>query len=174
RVLEAALVEARKPESVGEASAWPTAKDVESLQDSLKLTPPKGAEFGKTEVFYLKLQNTNRERAIALTSAVCHQLQKQFEQLREQKAKSITAELVKTVSLAQADLNASTDTLTTMETQVGSDLAELRALNELPSGEGGLRKISIELANELRTQKVAVKSNEELLALLGEAQDDPG
>src|SRR5205085_2433638 len=31
-----------------------------------------------------------------------------------------------------------------------------------------------ELANELRTQKVAVKSNEELLALLGEAQDDPG
>jgi uncharacterized protein involved in exopolysaccharide biosynthesis len=174
KVLEAALIDAGRPETVSDSGVWPTEKDVESFQGAIKLTPPKGAEFGKTEVFYLKVQSKNRQRATALASAVCRQLQRQFEQLREQKALSVTTELEKTLSLAQADLDASTSALRTMETQVGSDLAELRMLNELPSGDGSLRKISTEIANEVRTQKAAVKSNEELLALLKEAQEDSG
>ena len=174
RVLEAALVQVGPPSGATENPHWPTPKDVESLQDALKLTPPKGAEFGKTEVFYLKLKDTDRQRAIDLAAAVCQQLQRQFEALRERKAQSITEELEKTLSLAQADLDHSTTALSAMEQKVGSDLAELRMLAELPSGESDLRKISIEIANELRTHKAAVKSNEELLSLLTEAQDDPG
>jgi uncharacterized protein involved in exopolysaccharide biosynthesis len=174
KVLEAALLETGRPESLSESAAWPSEPAVDSLQDALKITPPKGAEFGKTEVFYLKVQDRSRPRAIALASAVCRQLQRQFELLRGQKANSVTAELEKTVALAEAELNESTHRLRDVEMQAGSDLAELRMLNEVPSGDGGLRKISIEIANELRVQKAAVKSNEELLTLLTQAQDDPG
>jgi len=63
-----------------------------------------------------------------------------FADLREAKARSTTEELAKAVSLAQRDLTQATDSLSKMEQRVGSDLAELRILNESPSGDSDLRR----------------------------------
>ena len=123
------------------------------LEQSIKITPPKGAEFGKTEVFYLKVQAGDPARAIALTGAICRQLEKQFDDLRYQKYQGVIDELTKTVSLAQTDLDASTEALSAVEREAGPDLAELRILNETPSNESGLRRQAGEIETELRTYR---------------------
>jgi uncharacterized protein involved in exopolysaccharide biosynthesis len=174
-VMERSLREVGPPADYKkDLAAWPAAQDIEDLQDATKLAPPKGAEFGKTELFYLKAQAQGRERAIALASALGRNLQERFEELRKTQAQGVIDELVKTVSLAQTDLDTSTATLTKLESSVGHDLAELRMLNESPAGESDLRKMTVDLETELRTQQSALKSSQNLLKLLKDSQDDPG
>ncbi len=153
---------------------WPSDRTIESLGDAIKIVPPKGAEFGKTEVFYLKVPAGDPARAIALAQAICRQLEAQVDDLRYQKYQSVIEELTKTVSLAQADLEASTEALAATEREAGPDLAELRILNESPSNDSGLRRVAGEIETELRTYRASVASNQELLKLLQASLDDPG
>jgi len=172
-VLAKALAEVGPPADRDSDEPWPSADDLEALQGSVKVTPPKGAEFGKTEVFYLKVQSRSQERAIQLAQAVCRQLQNRFAELRESKARSTTDELTKSASLARADLEEATRALNEIEQQVGSDLAELRILNDLPSGDSDLRRTATELERELRSFQAAQLESQEFLKLLTIAQDDP-
>jgi uncharacterized protein involved in exopolysaccharide biosynthesis len=173
-VLEQSLKEVGPPPDYENVAAWPTIRDIEELLDDSKLAPPKGAEFGKTEVFYLKVTAVGKERALALASALSHNLQARFEEFRKTRAQGVTRELEKTVSLAKADLEKSTRALTMTEISVGRDLAELRMLNEAPAGESDLRKMTVDLETELRTQRSALKANQELHNLLKQGQEDPG
>ncbi len=172
-VLAKALAEVGPPADHRSTTKWPSDPDLESLQDSVKVTPPKGAEFGKTEVFYLKVRDQSQERAVQLALAVCRQLQNRFAELRESKARSTTDELTKSVSLAQADLAEATRALSETEQQVGSDLAELRILSDSPSGDSDLRRTATELERELRSFRATQLENQEFLKLLTIAQDDP-
>ena len=173
-VLAGALKAVRAPDDYRDPAAWPSAGAVETLGQSVKLTPPKGAEFGKTEVFYLKVSAPDKQRAVELAAAICHELEAHFEQLRVSKYQSVIDEMKNTVALAQADLDKSTAALTAVEQQAGRDLAELRTLNESPSSDSALRRMSNELEAELRTYRAQVGSNLELLSLLEAAKDEPG
>jgi polysaccharide biosynthesis transport protein len=173
-VLANALKQVGPPADQPAPQDWPSDRTTESLEDAIKIVPPKGAEFGKTEVFYLKVQAGDRARAIALAEAICYQLEVQCDDLRYQKYQGIIDELTKTVSLAQADLDTSTAELTAVEREAGPDLAELRILNESPSNESGLRRMAGEIETELRTYRASVASNQELLKLLQASIDDPG
>ena len=156
-----------------DGSVWPTELALESLQSNVKITPPKGAEFGKTEVFYLKVQDQSQQRAIDLASALCRQLQDRFAQLRETRAGSTADQLTRTVELARQDLDTATSALREMEQRVGSDLAELRILNESPSGDSDLRRTATDLEKELRTYQAAQLESDAFLKLLTSAKDDP-
>jgi uncharacterized protein involved in exopolysaccharide biosynthesis len=173
-VLSRALAEVGPTKDHTNTCVWPSEKDVEALQGQMKVAPPKGAEFGKTEVFYLKVQAENQPRAVALALAICHQLQAQLAELRKAKAGSTIEELTQTVRLSQEDLASATRALGEMEQHVGSDLAELRILNESPSGDSDLRRTAIDLEKELRTLYAAQSENEQFLKLLNAAQIDPG
>ncbi len=72
----------------------------------------------------------------------------------------------------QEDLAAATRSLREIEQQAGGDLAELRILNESPSGDSDLRRTTIELEKELRTLRAIQSEGEEFLKLLTAAQDD--
>ena len=138
----------------------------------MKLTPPKGAEFGKTEVFYLNVEAESRSRAVALAAAICKQLQARSQDLRDQKAQSLIVELSKTVDLAQAELNTITDAADRLETRVGADLGELRVLNEIGGGDSPLRRSINEIDQELRQARQAIDANHELLTLLEASKTD--
>jgi uncharacterized protein involved in exopolysaccharide biosynthesis len=105
---------------------------------------------------------------------VKRQLQVRSQGLRDSKAQSMINELTKTVAMAQADLDVSTARLTKIEGDVGIDLAELRILQDSPSGDSDLRRSAMEIATELRQFRTAQQSNQELLELLVAAQKDPG
>jgi uncharacterized protein involved in exopolysaccharide biosynthesis len=148
---------------------------VEELAELVALTPPKGSEFGKTDIFYLLVKDRQRERALALARAVSEKTQAGFENLRQTKANSVIRELEKTVQLARQELDASTHRLAELERQVGgSDLGELRILNELPSGMSDLRNEATALEQEIRKETAEQMQNEQLLAILRAAMVDPG
>jgi uncharacterized protein involved in exopolysaccharide biosynthesis len=172
-VLAAALADVGPPANHN-GEAWPSEQDIVDLRDSIKLSPPKGAEFGKTEVFYLETRDSDRQRAIALNRAIVAQLQARSQDLRNAKAESMIAELEKTVHVAQADLAESTAKLTSTETAVGGDLAELKAMGEVNAGDSALRRTATEIRSELRDIATTINSNRELLSLLTEARTDAG
>lgn len=154
---------------------WPTEQEVADFSEGIKLAPPKGAEYGKTEMFYLKLRDRERQRALQLTDVLCEQLEARFAQLRGQRAGSLVAELEEGVQLATADLAASTRQLKALEAEVGSDLSELRNLHQAGGGgESDLRRRSLELENELRQAKIIEANRTVLVKALEDAQTDRG
>jgi uncharacterized protein involved in exopolysaccharide biosynthesis len=173
-VLAAALRQVGPPATCKNPVDWPTDRDIDTVRKYVKLVPPKGAEFGKTEVFYLTVRAEDRARSVALNEAVFEQLQTQFQLLRDSKAQSMIGELTKTVHLAKADLDEATAALASTEHHVGSDLAELRSMQEMASSDSALRRSGEEIRGQLRENAATEKTNQELLAVLTKAQDDPG
>jgi len=171
-VVEAALMQVGPPNGDGSAN-WPALEDIESLQSRINVKAPNGAEFGRTEVFYLVVEDKNRERSLRLTAAICNALETRLGELRDEKARSLINELQQTVDLTKASLHDATGRLAALEAQVGSDLAELRILNESASGESTLRRSITNIRDELRAERKAQLANEQLLELLIESQDDP-
>ncbi len=154
-------------------TAWPTPQDVDDFSDALKIVPPKGTEFGSTEVFYLKVQDKSADRACALAGAVADQMLSRFAKMRDDKAGSMVQELGKAVDISRAQRDESVRELGSFESRVGGDLAELRSLEQVGSGDGGVRKLTIELESELRQAEQAVRNLRELLDLLEPAQSEP-
>jgi uncharacterized protein involved in exopolysaccharide biosynthesis len=172
-VISAALREIGPPSGTRHAEAWPTTADVEALRDCVDMRPPGGAEFGKTEVFYLSVSDSNPERANVLVVALCNQLQRRMQELRSQSAQGMIAELERTVDMASNDLTGATSKLSSFEGNIGPDLGELRSLN---AEAGSQSEVSQELAGieaERRTNEASRTEHERLLKVLVAAQDDP-
>jgi succinoglycan biosynthesis transport protein ExoP len=174
-VLNGALTDVGPPEDYqSDRAAWPTARDVAQLRKNVELDPPKGAEFGKTEVFYLKVRSQDRARSVALTTLIAEQLKARFQQLLDDRAASIIHELDKAVALAESDLKDSSGRLTELEQSVGSDLGELRILDESPAGISDLSQKIVAVENELRSAETDRRAKAELLSLLQAASSNPG
>ena len=171
-VLAAALTEVGPPADHKPRAAWPSAREIAKLRKAVKLAPPKGAEFGTTEVFYLKVKDHNRGRAGVLATAIAGELKSRFQQLLDDRAASMIRELERTVAVAEADLEESTGKLAGLEGGVGSELAELRILNESPAGNSDLRQKVVEVDNEYRQAKADRRAKAELLSLLRSCGSD--
>ncbi len=175
-VLETALRQVGPPASVTslseEALTWPSAQDIDDLRGNVKVTPPNGAEFGKTEVFYVRAVASDRQRALELTTAIVDGLQGRFQKLQSDNATSMIQELERTAQLADNDLAAATAKLTEYEMNVGSDLSELRILNDTPSGNSDLRQKVVAVENELRDAVTQQRAAAELSELLAQAKHD--
>ncbi|MCE9548243.1 MAG: hypothetical protein K8T25_22450 [Planctomycetia bacterium] len=172
-VLAGALEAVGRPDGSHPAN-YPSQKDIERLGQSVKLVPPKGAEFGKTEIFYLRVQDSDRERAVRLATELSRQLQTQYQKLRDQRAQSMTLELAHTVSRAKGELANVTERLGKVESQVGADLSELRILEKSPSGNSDLRAQLITLENEMRDARTSLRTNQALRELLVASTHDAG
>lgn len=172
-VLSAALTDVGPPINWVGAGQWPTQDDVDDLQDALKVTPPKGAEFGKTEIFYVKLRQRERDRATRLLERLCHHLSESLGELRGARANGTAEELREVVSLAVAELGQAQQKLAAMEQKVGSNLVELRMLEQSPAGVSELNRELTEAENEVRQARSKQSLNHSILKLLSDAQDDP-
>ncbi len=172
-VLEATLRNAGPPPNKPQPENWPSLEAIESLRGAVRMTPPGGAEFGTTEVVYLKVRSQDRGRALAVTSELCEQLASRFQQVRGQRAQSMINELEKTVALAEDDLQTATSQLAELEAGVGVDLGELRILHASPSGTSSLRQRLVAMEAARREQESLQLKNKQLLALLEEARKDP-
>jgi uncharacterized protein involved in exopolysaccharide biosynthesis len=160
-------------ERLNGAAGDPSAQDVEDFRNRLKMLPPNGSEFGKTEVFYFTVKDKNRTRAIELVGELCRQLDGALKTLRVDRAQGLIAELEEEVELATRMLTQETERLAKFETQVGADLGELRMLHTGSSGQSDLRQQSVELEADLRKYETQVRDAEQLLSLLKAAQQDP-
>ena len=151
---------------------WPTLQDIAAVRSAIKIHAPNGAEFGRTEVFYLQVEDRDRNRAVMLTEAICDALDIRLSKLRDDKAQSLIDELQNTVRLAHTDLQQATYRLSGLEGSVGSDLSELRSLNEASSGESVLRQAVTNIRNEIRSQEAEQLANRQLFDVLTAAAGD--
>lgn len=172
-VVAAALQEVGPPPNRQADAEFPAEADIERLQAAIAVSPPKGGEFGRNEVVVLSVEGESPERAVQLVREVVRQLDLHVQQLRDQKAQSIVAELEQGVALAKAELEAATARLESTERSVGQDLGELRTLNEDGSGDSNLRSAFNKIQEEIRTVRATHEANEEMLRLLKVAGDDP-
>jgi succinoglycan biosynthesis transport protein ExoP len=172
-VLDGALREVRPAPGKTRAANFPSEQDIDDLRGAVAVKPPKGAEFGKTEMFYVSVGDRSRERAIQLAAAVSRALQHRYAELLETKAQGMIQELERAVAVAEGDLAKASGKLGALEASVGPDLAELRILNDSPAGSSDLRQRLIAIENEQRQAKNEMRQAEELYALLQSAQSDP-
>ena len=172
-VVQATLAEVGPPRKSRRSAQWPTPLDVEDFRECLDMRPPGGAEFGKTEVFYLSVRHRDRERASALVAALCGQLERRMQQLRDQRAQGMIVELERTVAMADSDLAAQTEHLSAFETKIGPDLAELRNLNAEIAGQGEVSQELQAIEAERRANESHHRENVRLLQLLSAAKNDP-
>ena len=147
--------------------------DIEEMRQHLSLLPPGGAEFGKTEVCYLQVEDTDRQRALKLVAEFAKQIDSRLRELRTEKARSLSVELGQQVARAKAALQGETDRLATFEARVGADLGELRMLNASFSGQSDLRQQAVQLNDERRAAETGVRQAEQLLKVLRSSQDAP-
>lgn len=172
RVLEAALRQVGPPSGKARAE-FPTPKDVARLRKAIAVVAPNGTEFGKTEMFYLKVKDVDRERAVALARAVSTETQASFQDVLNAKSASMASELERSLTVANRDLGASSTKLQALEQKVGSDLGELRILQQQPSSNGELRQRVVFIENEMRQLLNRQRLNEEMEILLKRLQQDP-
>ena len=109
---------------------WPTERDIRALQDEVAVTAPAGAEFGQSDVIYLSIRAGSAEDAVLLNDAICDQLEQRLQLLQYRRAQSVIQELTEKLKLTQQNLDDATNRLEAMEREVGSDLGELRTLNQ--------------------------------------------
>lgn len=156
-----------------ERQAWPTGDDIAAYRNYISVSSPSGTEFGTTEIFSIHVEAESQERAALFANTLCDELDKQLEQVRDRKAQSVVTELEESERLAHDVLKSSTEKLSKLEGEVGSDLAELRILNESGSGDGNLRQQFVQVEAELRGARDQQQSNDQLLALLETAAANP-
>ncbi|MCC9604961.1 hypothetical protein LOC68_25365 [Blastopirellula sp. JC732] len=157
----------------GSSSDFPSLDDIDTLRSRIGIAPPNGAEFGTTEVLILSVEGTSRDRAAELATALSRELQLALQRIRNSKAASVIAELQRAVELAQEDLNDATAKLETFERSVGSDLGELRSLNETASADGKLQATHRQITDELRQAESQRDMLKELLQLLADSKNNP-
>lgn len=157
----------------GVSASEPTNKDVQQFRKRLKMLPPDGAEFGKTEVFYFSVKDPSRERALQLVGALCDQLDARLGQLRDERAQSLVAELEKRVELAKSAHAVETQRLNAYESKLGADLGELRMLQSAFSGQSDLRQQLVQLESESRQHEARTVEAEQLLEFLQDAKQNP-
>lgn len=175
QVLQGALEDVGPPSELGARArqSWPTVLDTQGLLESVKFLPPKGAEFGTTQMFYLQVRHTDRERAKQLAQALCANLREAYQQLRGETARGVVTELQRKVELADGDLQNVTANLASFEKRYGADLAELRILTSHVTGTSDLRESMLSIENELRRAESDRLRLTELKELLAKAAQDP-
>jgi polysaccharide biosynthesis transport protein len=172
-VLGAALKQVGPPVDAKIVGAWPNDDAIDSLRSSIKVAPPKGAEFGKTEIFYLKTTDRDQRRALALVDAIYEQLKASLGEIRDARARGIVDEVEKVVAVSDADLQQCTHHLKDMEKETGADLLEMRMVYQGTAMDGELSKTLVAGQTELRQWKSVQAANREMLRLLQATQKDP-
>jgi uncharacterized protein involved in exopolysaccharide biosynthesis len=172
-VVAEALAKIGPPPGYAAPEAWPTQRDIERAQEHIEIKPPRGVEFGKTEVVLLVVGDKDRRRAVALNKALAEGLEDRLQVVRDRRSQSLVEELSRAAELAQTNLDRATERLSRIEAKAGGDLAELRLLTESLGGESNLRMAVTAVKNDLRQAAVERKQSELLLAMLQAAQNDP-
>jgi polysaccharide biosynthesis transport protein len=172
-VVTATLREVGPPSARRQTESYPNPLEVAAAQERIQVVPPKGAEFGTTRLFYVRVRDPDPRRAVQLTAALCDQFEQRFQDLRGSKVRDVINELTHAVNLARCDLEQSTAALAEIESSVGTDLGALRMLNESIAGESNLQTTMVELRQELRHAENQREANQQLQRLLDAATDDP-
>jgi succinoglycan biosynthesis transport protein ExoP len=162
------------PGQGSQVSDWPTSKDITTVaEERINIVAPQGAEFGGSEMIYLQVEDTTPQRAMELCEAVYMSLSQRMRDVRRVRADSMIAELTHARDLAQRHLDEASNRMREIEVRFGSDLGELRNLNESITGDGANRRALEETNRELQIAELELERLNALYRLLEQGLTDP-
>lgn len=182
---ETILEMARNPEVVAAAlrqigrsdgkidPTYPTSKIVDQVaKESVNIIAPQGSEFGNTEMVYLRVEAESKDRAEAFCGILLENLTAHLREVRRIRADSVIVELTHARDLSRQKLDDALVEMKKVEIQVGSDLGELRNLNDAISGDGANRRTMQETFRELQSAELEMRRLESLHQLLSVGSQD--
>ncbi|QDT13023.1 hypothetical protein [Planctomycetes bacterium K23_9] len=165
-VVSNALVQIGPP-SPRYAENWPSRKAVDAtIKSSVNLVAPKGSEFGNTEVVYLEVQSSDQDRAKEFCRAMYDNLTQHLRNVRRVRADSIISELYHVRDLAKENLDEASARMREVEIKFGTDLSELRNLNDSIAGDGATRRALEKGTSELQLAEKDLRKLHSLHELL--------
>lgn len=170
-VIMAALT--RLDPDVAKTPNGPSQAFISDAKDRIIVRPPKGSEFGATEVIYLETRDKSQERAEKLCNYVRESLTDSMRAIRAERFDGVIQELTQARDLAAKHSQEANKKLQTLEASVGSDLGELRSLTETFGGTGNSQRVLTELQRESQQAELELEKLRELEALLKRGQNDP-
>jgi succinoglycan biosynthesis transport protein ExoP len=172
-VVTETLKEVGPPPSWFGNTSWPSPQDVADFREAMIMTPPGGAEFGKTEVFYLGVKDKDPARAAALTRALAKNLEARTKEIRQKRADSMIAEMSLGVEQAESELDQKIYALSEFEGSVGSELVDLRNLLSPIGGASETAQNNLAIQTEIRANETDRARSVKLLEVLRAAEADP-
>lgn len=146
---------------------FPTPRFVDEVaKESINVSAPQGSEFGNTEMIYLRVEAESADRAKQFCTVMLDNLTAHLREVRRIRADSVIAELMHARDLARQKLDSALARMKEVEIAVGSDLGELRNLNDTISGNGANRTTMQETFRELQVAELEMKRLESLYELL--------
>jgi uncharacterized protein involved in exopolysaccharide biosynthesis len=140
-VLSAALRAVGPEQWMANPAEYPSQLSVEDFRDQVWISAPSGNELGKSEVIHLNVKASTRDRALKLAQHISQGVAEQLRIIRTQRAASIEAEVAAAVASAETRLAEVTAQVVELESSLGQNLIELRAMmDEKSSGESALLK----------------------------------
>ena len=136
------------------------------MKSSVNLVAPKGSEFGNTEVVYLQVKSSDQERAKHFCRAMYDNLTQHLRNVRRVRADSIISELYFVRDLAKENLDKAAARMREVEIKFGTDLGELRNLNDSIAGEGATRRSLENSTQELQLAEQELRKLHSLHELL--------
>lgn len=165
-VVTAALRQIGPPDGSNDPD-YPSTKIVEQIATKrVNVVAPQGSEFGNTEMVYLQVEAETPERASEFCRVVLDNLSAHLREVRRIRADSVIVELTHARDLARQKLDSALARMKEVEIQVGSDLGELRNLNDTISGDGANRRTMQETFKELQVAELETRRLESLYELL--------
>ena len=144
-------------------------ESVRSLRQQIDIRAPKGAEFGKSEIFQVRVIDRDPDRALAVAETFRDVSQKRYKELYLQKAESLTNQAREAADGARAASSAAQRELRRFELKAGSDLHDLRVLAGRQSADVLLKKALVSVQDERQKIEGAVRERQKRLAALQQA-----
>ena len=152
---------------------YPTSRVVDSIATkSVNVVAPQGSEFGNTEMVYLTVEAESQERADEFCGLMLDNLTAHLRKVRRIRADSVIVELTHARDLARQKLDSALARMKKVEIKVGSDLGELRNLNDAISGDGANRRTMQENVRELQIAELEMQRLESLYRVLEAGSED--
>lgn len=146
---------------------------LDELAKQVEVRAPRGAELGTTEVIYLDVEQASRTRALELNMAICEALEDRLNQIRESRARGVIDELRTARQAAAETLQAATQRLKDIESDVGNDLSDLRGLIENSVSASSTRQTLDIVNSELRTAELELYQTRMDLRTAEQSLEDP-
>ncbi|MGB7345610.1 MAG: hypothetical protein WBD20_15455 [Pirellulaceae bacterium] len=161
------------PPSKKLAENWPSSKIVDAtIKSAVNLVAPKGSEFGNTEVVYLEVTSSDQDRATQFCTAMYDNLTQHLRNVRRVRADSIISELYFVRDLAKKNLDEASGRMHEIEIKFGTDLGELRNLNDSIASEGATRRALENSTTELQFAETELRKLQSLHELLTASAQD--
>lgn len=173
QVIRAALTQLGPEPGAAASEDWVTDELIESMQGSIEISAPNGAEFGKTEVIVLTSKASTRERSRKFIELLSSEIVTQVNRVRGLRFQSMEAELLEARDSSKRQLDASTKQLQALDALLGPDVGVMNALNDSQAGDTPMKREILQIKIESRQLETQLEMAQTTLGALKDVKENP-